>query len=127
MEENRFVGTPVAPVATIALGALTIALALMTDTGPWYLFPASIVSGVLTWVALVHCHRSLFKKWMQFAHVLHDVAITTIFGVCYLVIVPLFRLALWFRDPLALRRAAQQTSWVTRTANVDAGSMERMG
>jgi hypothetical protein len=40
--------------------------------------------------------------------------------------VPLFRLALWFRDPLSLRRT-RQTSWVPRTQSVDAGSLERMG
>ena len=64
---------------------------------------------------------------MRFARALQTVAITTIFSVCYLVIVPVFRIILWFRDPLHLRRSLNETAWVARTATVDAVSMERMG
>jgi hypothetical protein len=124
---NRFVGTRVALAATLAMGAVTIVLASMAGSGPGYLLPASIVAGVLTWVALVHTHPKLFQLWMQFAHVLHTVALSVIFGSAYLLIIPIFRALLWFRDPLGVRRRPEETSWVTRTATVDAQSMERMG
>jgi hypothetical protein len=82
---------------------------------------------VLTWLALVHSSRMLFAAWMRAAGTLQGVVATTLFIVCYLVVVPMFRVLIWFRDPLQLRRPPQQTSWVARTATVDAASMERMG
>jgi hypothetical protein len=87
----------------------------------------TVLMGGLTWLALVHSSRTLFALWMRFARALQTVAITTIFSVCYLVIVPVFRVVLWFRDPLHLRRPPDETAWVARTATVDATSMERMG
>jgi hypothetical protein len=124
---NRFVGTPLALAATLGMGAVTIVLASSVGSGPRYLLPASIVAGILTWVAFVHTHAALYRLWMKFAHVLHTVAISVIFGACYLLIIPIFRAVLWFRDPLGLRRPPEESSWVARTAKSDALSMERMG
>ena len=124
---NRFVGKPLALVATVAMGVVAVALASMVGSGPRYLLPLSIVAAILTWVAFVHTHAKLYQLWMKFAHVLHTVAVSVIFGTAYLFIIPIFRAVLWFRDPLGLRRPPEETSWVTRTAKVDALSLERMG
>ncbi len=87
---------------------------------------AVVILAILAWMSVVHASAALFALWMRFADTLHTIAVTVLFGACYLIVVPVFRLALWFRDPLSLRRA-HQTSWVSRTRTVDAGSLERMG
>jgi hypothetical protein len=127
MTTNRLVGSALARVAAPVLGLVTVRLVLATDPRHGYAFAAVVLGGVLTWLALVHSSRTLFALWMRFARALQTVAITTIFSVCYLVIVPVFRVVLWFRDPLHLRRPPDETAWVARTATVDATSMERMG
>jgi hypothetical protein len=124
---NRFVGSGLARVSAAALGILTVGLAAAGESVPRFRSLLLLVAGLLTWIAFVHSSKALFRRWMRFAEALHQVAVTTIFGVCYLVIVPIFRAVLWFRDPLHLRRPPQESSWVARTATVDANSMERMG
>jgi hypothetical protein len=125
MADNRLVGSVFARIATPVLGLVTLGLALTADTRPRYALLA--ITGALTWLGLVHSFKTLFALWMRCAGALQTVVITTIFSVCYLVIVPLFRMVVWFRDPLHLRRTPQETSWVERTDKVDALSLERMG
>jgi hypothetical protein len=127
MSSNRWVGSGIARWATIGLGLLTIGLATVADTELPFVFYGSIGSGLLTFMALVHSFAALFRRWMRFADVLHKVAVTTMFAICYLVVVPLFGVVVWLRDPLRLRGRARETAWVARTAKVDALSLERMG
>jgi hypothetical protein len=127
MPSTRFVGSLLARAATPVLGAVTVAFALTSGTRQRYVLLPVIVGSVLTWLALVHSSKPRFALWMRFAAAVQTVVITTLFSVCYVLVIPLFRAIVWFRDPLALRRPRTETSWVTRTATVDAKSMERMG
>lgn len=127
MKTNRFVGSWIARVAVVVFGALTIALAMSAGQAPRYVTYAAVFAGIWTWLSLVHAIRPLFKAWMRFAELLHNVAVTVLFGGCYLILVPLFHLVLRRRDPLHLRRAKSDSSWVVRTGVIDASSLERMG
>jgi hypothetical protein len=77
------------------------------------------------WAAVSRPLRPLFQAWMHVAEGLQRVVTATIFGACYLVLAPLFAVVTWVRDPLHLRR--RSTSWVSRRAEIDAASLERMG
>lgn len=125
--ENRFVGSGVARAAAVLFGAVLVGLIANYAAMPPYRFYVALLAGILTWLSLVHSSRVLFRLWMRFAEGLQTVAVTALFSICYLVIVPLFRLVLWHRDPLRLRRGRNESSWVARTSPVDAASLERMG
>lgn len=127
MSVNRLVGSLVVRVATAALAVLCVSLATIANGGPRLVFYGAIASGVLTWLGLVHSFAGLFKRWMRFAEALHTVVVTVLFTVVYVLVVPLFGVFVWIRDPLRLRRRAGETSWVSRNSNVDAISLERMG
>jgi hypothetical protein len=89
----------------------------------------AVVSAVLTFLALIHSHRTIYSGWMRFAEVLHTVVVTLLFGACYLLVVPLFFLIAWVSDPLRLRRSSNTDSfWIRRkTQAQDTGYFERMG
>jgi hypothetical protein len=123
---NRFVGSTAARVSAPLFAAAAMAMASVPPGVVPFKTLAVVILAVLAWLGVVHASAGLFALWMRFADLLHTVAVTVLFGACYLVVVPLFRLALWFRDPLSVRRA-RQTSWVPRTRLVDADSLERMG
>ena len=127
MSVNRFVGSAGARIGAVALAATTASLAVASTGGPRYLFWAAVVSGVATFIFLVHSFAPLFKAWMRFAEGLQAVVIRTLFTVCYLVIVPVFTAVLRRRDPLRRRHKARESSWVLRPDTVDASSLERMG
>jgi hypothetical protein len=123
---NRFVASTVARVLAPLLVAAAVTTALVPAGVVPYRRLAVVILAVAAWMGVVHSSARLFALWMRLADTLHTVAVTVLFGACYLVVVPVFRLVLWFRDPLSLRRA-RQTSWVPRTRLVDADSLERMG
>jgi hypothetical protein len=127
MSTNRFVGSWTARVAVVVFALLTIALASSASQSPRYVTYAAVFSGILTWLSLVHAVVPLFRAWMRFAEFLHNVAVTVLFGACYLLLVPFFHLLLRRRDPLHLRRSNDSSSWIIRTGVVDASSLERMG
>jgi hypothetical protein len=127
MTTNRLVGSLLARTSAPVLGVVTFTFALTTGMLQRSALFAVIVGGLLTWLALVHSSKTLFVLWMRLAGALQTVMITTLFSVCYVLVVPVFRVIVWFRDPLHLRRSRHETSWVARTAVVDAVSMERMG
>lgn len=126
MTATRYVGSWPVRAAT-ALLALTSVGLWMADTGGSSVFYGAVGSTVLTMVGVIHSSASVFKRWMRFAEGLQTVVVTTIFGVCYLVVVPVFSVIVWFRDPLRLKRRSQQTAWVTRRDDSDPLSLERMG
>jgi hypothetical protein len=127
MTGNRYVGSFLVRVCTVALGVASVGLMVLDDMGVPYAFYGAVAGGVLTFVGLIHSFDALFRHWIRFAEVLQAVAVTTIFGVCYMLVVPLFGAIIWFRDPLRLRRRRQGSSWVTRRAEIDPLSLERMG
>lgn len=88
----------------------------------------TVVLGFLAFVGFVHSARSIFTKWMALAQLLHSIAVPTLFGACYLLIVPIFVLVSWRRDPLGLRQGSQTTFWTHRhCGTVDKNSLARMG
>jgi hypothetical protein len=127
MSTNRFVGSVVARVAVVAFGVLTAALAAAATQAPRYVTYVAIIAGVLTWLSLVHAIKPLFRRWMRLTELMHNVAVTVLFSVCYLLLVPLFHLVLRRRDPLHVRREKSASSWVEKSGVVDAASLERMG
>jgi hypothetical protein len=127
MSIDRFIGSPLARAGTVVLVALSAGLALASDGGPRWAFWASVGSGVVAFMFLVHSFAGLFSAWMRFAEALQAVVIKTLFSACYLLIVPIFAVVLRGRDPLRRRRGVGESSWVPRTGKVDASSLERMG
>jgi hypothetical protein len=96
------------------------------DASGWVLF-LTIASGVLALMAGVHTSRAVYARWLAFSQRLHGFVVTVLFGACYLLVVPLFRLVGLTRDPLRLgRRDRAQTFWIPRQ-NPGPDSFERMG
>lgn len=88
----------------------------------------TVVLGLLAFVGLVHSARSVFTKWMAFARFLHSITVPALFGACYLLVVPIFVLLNWRRDPLGLRPRSQSTFWTDRhRGTLDKNSLSRMG
>ena len=87
----------------------------------------AIASGVLAFISLIHSFSSLYTAWLAFAEVARVAVITVLFGACYLLVVPVFRLVTLFSDPLLLRnRSRAETFWSERLDDSDPGSLERM-
>lgn len=128
MNTSRFVGTVAVRTITAALIGVCASLSILAGAGSRLLFWAAVLSGLLAWIGLVHSFSPLFRGWMRFAERLQAVAVTILFGTCYLLVVPLFTLFVRARDPLRLgKKTRQDTSWVPRTQSIDLQSMERMG
>jgi hypothetical protein len=89
--------------------------------------PLTIGVGVAAWLCLVHASRRGYRLWMTFADLLRETTVRVLFTVLYLLVVPLFRVVLWARDPLHLRRPRQDSAWMRKTVSLDANSLERMG
>jgi hypothetical protein len=133
MDSARFVGSSGVRLATAVL-------MLACAGGVWLLraasFPnARMVVLILTWaigfaafIGLIHCFRAIYAGWLAFAGVLHVIAVNAMFGACYLLVVPLFRLIVWPLDPLRLRKRAGAASfWVEREEDPGPDSYQRMG
>jgi hypothetical protein len=88
----------------------------------------SIASGVLALMAGVHTSRAVYARWLALSQRLHSLVVTVLFGACYLLVVPLFRLIGLTRDPLRLgRRDPGETFWIPRREDQGPESFERMG
>ncbi len=115
----------------LLLGAGVSAFAAHQRTGAADSRPLAwltVVLSVLAFMGFVHSARSVFTKWMAFARFLHSLAVPTLFGACYLLVVPIFVLFNWRRDPLGLRPRSQSTFWTDRRCGtVDKNSLSRMG
>ena len=118
----------------------TAVLMLACAGGGWLLRAASfpnarrvllfltVALGFAAFIGLIHSFRAIYSGWLAFAGVLHVIAVNAIFGACYLLVVPLFRLIVLPFDPLRLRKRADATSfWVEREEDPGPDSYQRMG
>jgi hypothetical protein len=88
----------------------------------------TIASGVLALMAGVHVSRAIYARWLALSQRLHSLVVTVLFGACYLLVVPVFRLIGLTRDPLRLgRRDRAETFWIPRRQDPGPESFERMG
>lgn len=130
VDSAKLVGSPGIRLATIVLVLVGLGgVALYRREPSSLVFWPTIVVGLLALIALIHCFRRLYAQWMRFAAVLHKVALTVLFGACYLLVVPVFHLIVRLLDPLRLRRKPEaDTFWVERRRpDVDPVSLRRMG
>jgi len=128
-----YVGSKWTRIAAVVLATACVAAVLAatrTEDGSSLrslLFTAAFVTGVATAACLPLCSRRFFPIWMRWAEKLNTVVMTALFGLCYLLIVPLFFLVQWRKDPLRLRgNPSATTFWISRSKS-DPQSFERMG
>ncbi len=89
----------------------------------------AISSGVLALIGAIYSFRVTYDAWMRSAKILNTVVITLLFGMTYIVVVPLFAAVLLVMDPLRLRRRSKdETFWVPRrSGELDLTSLQRLG
>lgn len=133
MNLERFVGSLGARLFTA--GALLLCLSTFalhrSEAVPGAQTAVFVVGCVLAFVSLIgfiHCFGPIYAGWMRFTKALHVVAVTVLFSLCYLLVVPFFLPFVWVLDPLRLRKREQPASWIKRPDEPpDLASMERMG
>ncbi len=126
MDPARFVGSTPIRSATLLFAGICLATALLGrgSSSAWL----AIGSGFLAFIGLIHSFQSLYAAWLRFAVIAQLVVIGTLFGACYLLVVPVFRLVTLASDPLHLRgRSRRETFWIPRQDDPDPASLERMG
>ena len=133
MNVERWVGSTAIRLVTGALALACLGgIALHREqvfpgAGGWVL-GVSIAVGVLALMAAVHCSRGVYARWLAFSERLHTGVVTALFGACYLVLVPVFRVIGLARDPLHLHGRDKTASfWIPRRQDSDPSSLERMG
>lgn len=133
MSTEKLIGSLITRIATVTLVVLAI-LGLMiswsgSGGGSSWVRTLAIVCAVLALLGGIHCTRAGYDLWMRFAKVLSGVMTTIVFGLCYLLLVPLFVPIVWILDPLRLRRGAEsQSYWHHRPDTpVDVEMLRRMG
>lgn len=97
MNPNRLVGSVGVRLTTLVFSLLCVTLAMLHggDCLPALskgLMVASIGSGVLAFIGLIHSFKVIYALWMRFAVILHAGIVTLLFAICYLVVVPVFSL-----------------------------------
>ena len=135
MRASSLVGSAAVRVATaiFALVFLWLALLYTSDALPAWprvLRVSMIASGLLTFMAFVHTSKALYAGWLRVAEAIHTVVITVLFGLIYLVVVPLFALVIWPFDVLRVRQsqAGRSSFWIDkRPTTVDRAFLRRMG
>ena len=130
MDSARFVGSVSTRLATIAFALVCLGGVVQYGRAPSsIILTVTVGSGFLAFIGLIHCFRTLYSRWMRFAGLLHTVALTVLFGACYLFVVPLFYLFVRVLDPLKLRSRGQSgTFWIRRrNPGVDPSTLQRMG
>lgn len=88
------------------------------------------VFGLLCFMAAIFSSRRLFVAWMAFAEKLQVVVVTAVFGLAYVLVVPVFFILSWAKDPLKLRGSStsEETFWVPRDQPpLDQTFFERLG
>ena len=130
MDSARFVGSVSTRLATIALVLVCLGSVVQYGRAPSpIILTLTIGAGFLAFLGMIHCFGALYSRWMRFAGLLHTVAVTVLFGACYLFVVPLFYLFVRVSDPLRLRSRAQPGSFWIRRRNpgLDPSTLQRMG
>ena len=91
-------------------------------------FVIGCVLAFLTLLGFIHCFAGVYAGWMKFSKALHAVAVTVLFSLCYLLVVPFFVPVVWLLDPMRLRKRSEPATWIQRPSEPpDLASMERMG
>ena len=134
MNIMAFVGSAAAIAATAALAALCLlgAAAYATTLVPGWsgaTLAFTVVTGVLALMAFMHTSRTVYRRWLKIAEAMNKTVVTVLFGVFYLVVVPVFALLIWPFDLLRLRsRPKATTYWIDRkNTKGDAASLQRLG
>jgi len=133
MDSARLVGSSLVRLATAILAGVSLATGLALRGNGFagmrsVLLALTIGTGILAFLGLVHSFRLLHTAWLAYARVMHVLAVTVLFGACYLLIVPVFWLILRPFDPLRLRRRSRgNTFWIPRREEFDPTSLQRMG
>jgi 3-hydroxy-3-methylglutaryl CoA synthase len=133
MDSARMVGSSGVRLATALLmlalaGSVWLLRTARLPNARTVLLIVTVALGLATFMGLIHCFRALYAGWLAFAGVLHVIAVNAIFGACYLLVVPFFRLIVLPFDPLRLRKRAGAASfWVDREKDPGPDSFERMG
>lgn len=131
MDPARFVGSANVRCATLLFAGSCVTAALLQRGSPGaggMLSWLAVGSGLLAFIGLIHSFASVYAVWLGFAERAHTVVISVLFGACYLLVVPVFRLITLASDPLRLRkRSHAKTFWISRQEDPDPASLERMG
>jgi hypothetical protein len=133
MNLERWVGSLGARLFTVAVAlACVSALALhrseVFPSAQVAVFVAGCVLAFLTLLGFIHCFAPVYAGWMKFSKALHAVAVTVLFSICYLLVVPFFVPLVWLLDPLRLRKRSGPATWIQRPSGaLDLASLERMG
>lgn len=120
MNPNRFVASRSVRLLTPVLAVMC----LMLTGWLWSLPDSGLRSGfrVVAWIlalgtllGAVHATRSGYAAWMKLAAAMQQVVTTTLFGLVYLGVVPVFSIVARILDPLRLRKGNRKGSyWIPR-------------
>lgn len=131
MDPARLIGSASIRCATLLFAGVCAAAVWLMRGSPGaagMLLWLAIGSGALAFIGLIHSFSRLYAAWLGFAEIAQMVVISILFGSCYLLVVPVFRLVTLTSDPLRLRnRSRAETFWVPRLEDSDPASLERMG
>lgn len=132
MSSEDFVAAPMTRFVAASTGILFLA-ALYMQTSVWEVPPAGIVwitiaVGLAAFISLVHTHRVIYSKWMNFAEKLQLVVVTILFSVCYCLVVPFFALLAVVAAMAQSRTRTKNSFWKERPIPPHTiESMRRMG
>ncbi len=130
MNADRLVGSKIVRgVTAVAALAAASGFALAWSGRARGALTGAVICAVVTFLGGIYCARRGFALWMRFAKIVNRVMTTLVFGLCYLVLVPMFVPFVWIVDPLRLRRGSNCDSfWHERhrpPVNID--MLRRMG
>lgn len=123
---TQLVGSNYIRAATLAAVVLFGAALISVPQGA---FPkiAPLLLGFLTLVLAIHCSKTVFDRWMSFAGRMNVFGTALLFGVCYLVVVPVFWAICRVLDPLRLSRKERTSYWIPRAKReMSLRSLQRM-
>jgi hypothetical protein len=133
MDVERLIGSASVRVATLAALLISVMGLMFRDYvsipgGKSALFYLAVGSGVLAFIGLIHSFRALYSWWLRGAELLQKLVVTSLFGACYLLIVPWFFLIVRAVDLLRWRSRPETTFWIPRRrVKTDETSLARMG
>lgn len=135
MNLDKWIASPVARIAAAASAALSAGAFAAANAGATgglktFLTLLGVAFALLTVLGFIISFHGTYWRWMKFAAALQKVMVTILFGVCYLLIVPLFSILLRNADPLKLRTSPDRTGslWRARKPDeTDPDSYLRMG
>lgn len=130
MSTEHLIGNTWTRAAAVALLLVAVAAAATVATGvpaPWHLVARVTMwaAGFLALLAGVHWSQRIYKAWMRGAAAINAVVTTVLFGLMYLVVVPVFWAILKLRERAAAGRDSQWHE--RRPVATDAAFFERMG